>query len=74
MLALITVLVTSHYVIAQTIPKPGDKTIALFNAIRSGSSAELRTQLANGASANDSLKNEISRTTMAVYRTTRLTK
>ena len=55
MLVLVAALVASHYVAAQTIPTPGDKTIALFNAIRSGSSAELRTQLANGASANDSL-------------------
>src|SRR5215469_4903423 len=31
------------------------KTLALFNAIRSGSSEQLQQQLANGASANDTL-------------------
>ena len=54
-LVLIAVLVSSHCATAQSAPKPGDKTIALFNAIRSGSSAELQAQLTSGASANDSL-------------------
>ena len=34
-----------------------DKTAALFQAIRSGSAIELQQQLANGATANDSLDN-----------------
>jgi ankyrin repeat protein len=39
----------------QTTDNAGNKTIALFQAIRSGSSAALQKQLAGGSSANDSM-------------------
>src|ERR1017187_4541124 len=39
----------------QTTNNAGNKTIALFQAIRSGSTAALQKQLAGGSIANDSL-------------------
>jgi ankyrin repeat protein len=44
-----------HYVDAQTSPRSSEKTIALFDAIRSGSSSKLQKQLTASSSANDSL-------------------
>jgi hypothetical protein len=40
---------------SQPVNNVSPKTLALFNAIRSGSSQQLQQQLDNGASANDSL-------------------
>jgi ankyrin repeat protein len=49
-------LLLSHNLIAQlTADNPSNKTIALFQAIRSASTSALQKQLADGSSANDSL-------------------
>ncbi len=55
--ALMCIIATACFnnISAQPIASPGDKTSALFLAIRSGSSERLQQQLANGSNVNDSL-------------------
>lgn len=50
-----TVLFMCHHLRAQQNAKPSEKTIAIFDAIRSGSNKELQDQLAMGGNANDTL-------------------
>jgi ankyrin repeat protein len=49
------ILIFSYHGSAQSTTQNNDKTIALFQAIRSGSIVALQEQLANGANANDTL-------------------